>query len=265
LEFLARAALTKIHPALNADPEGDGLNLLYAFGFDLKGQPKSLPIHAVLLRLQKILPDEFNKPRREFCDFFSNVRNQELHTSDLPFESLSETKWLARFYDVCDVLCKQLKKNLSELFGTDEAGTAEGLIKALKAEKLSAVKSKISAHKKVFDEKAEEDRKSLRGQQKILSLSWRTNQTKVTCPACKCLAKLDGILERVSKPFYDEGELLVKNVILASRMECKACGLVLADVDELHIAEIEPHFEFNEATELHEYQEEDYGPVYNNM
>src|SRR5260370_861815 len=49
LEFLARSALTKIHPALNADPEGEGLNLLYAFGFELKGQPKSLPIHAVLL------------------------------------------------------------------------------------------------------------------------------------------------------------------------------------------------------------------------
>src|SRR5258706_48101 len=92
LEFLARSALTKIHPALNADPEGDGLNLLYAFGFDFKGQPKSLPIHAVLLRLQKILPDDFSKPRREFCDFFSNTRNQELHTCDLPFEALSETK-----------------------------------------------------------------------------------------------------------------------------------------------------------------------------
>src|SRR5260370_861818 len=42
------------------------------------------------LRLQKILPEEFNKPRREFCDFFSNIRNQELHTCDLPFEALSE-------------------------------------------------------------------------------------------------------------------------------------------------------------------------------
>src|SRR5258705_12791844 len=110
LEFLARAALTKIHPALNADPEGDGLNLLYAFGYELKGQPKSLPIHAVLLRLQKVLPDAFTKPRREFCDFLANVRNQELHTTELAFEGLSESKWLARFYDVCFVLCQHLGK-----------------------------------------------------------------------------------------------------------------------------------------------------------
>src|ERR1041384_1852224 len=101
LEFLARASLTKIHPALNADPEGEGNNLLYAFGYELKGQPKSLPIHAVFLRLQQILPETFTKPRREFCDYFSNLRNQELHTSELPFESLREANWLARCYDVC--------------------------------------------------------------------------------------------------------------------------------------------------------------------
>jgi hypothetical protein len=106
LEFLARASLTKIHPALNADPEGEGNNLLYAFGYELKGQPKSLPIRAVFLRLQKILPETFTKPRREFCDYFSNLRNQELHTSELPFESLREANWLARCYDVCLVLCE---------------------------------------------------------------------------------------------------------------------------------------------------------------
>ena len=51
----------------------------------------------------------------------------------------------------------------------------------------------------------------------------------------------------------------------ANRLECKACGLILADIDELHAAEIEPHFEFNEMTELHEFQEPDFGPEYNNM
>jgi len=138
LEFLARASLTKIHPALNADPEGEGANILYAFGFELKGQPKSLPIHAVFLRLQKIFPEAFTKPRREFCDYFSNLRNQELHTAELSFESLSETKWLARCYDVCKVLCEHLGKALPDLFG-EEAPSAEGLIKALKADKLTAV------------------------------------------------------------------------------------------------------------------------------
>src|SRR5439155_23530746 len=64
LEFLARASLTSIHPALNADPQDEGLHLLYGFGYELKGQPKSLPIHSVFLRLQKILHQEFTNQRR---------------------------------------------------------------------------------------------------------------------------------------------------------------------------------------------------------
>jgi hypothetical protein len=216
------------------------------------------------LRLQKILPDEFTKPRREFCDFFSNLRNQELHTSELPFEALSETQWLARCYDACKVLCEHLGKQLPDLFG-DEADSAEALIKALKAEKMTAVKSKIAAHKKVFEEKPATERRQTVLQQATLSKGWFANQTKIKCPACKSWARLQGTIERVSKPIYEDGDLFVKNVVLANRLECKACGLVLSDIDELHIAEVEPHFEYHETTDLHEYHEADLGSEYDNM
>lgn len=264
LEFLARACLTKVHPALNADPEDNGLSLLYAFGYELKGQPKSLPIHAVYLRLQRILPETFTKPRREFCDFFSNLRNQELHASELPFEGLTETQWLARCYDICSVLCEHLGKDLSALFG-NEADGAKALIRALKADKTAAVKSKIAAHKKVFDEKSAEERKQIALQQATLSKAWFDTQTKFKCPACESWARLQGTIERVSRPIYDEGELYVKNVVLANRLDCRACGLVLADIDELHVANIPPHFEYTESTELHDYHEPDFGPEYDNM
>jgi hypothetical protein len=265
LEFLARAALTSVHAALNADPEGDGVNILYAFGFEVKGQPKSLPIHAVLLRLQKILPDSFTEPRRKFCDYFSNLRNQELHTSELPLEALSETKWLARYYDVCQILCTHLKKNLSDLFGREEAKTAVELIKALKADKTSAVKTKIAAHRRVFDDKPPQQREQLAAEQELLARSWYGTRTRTTCPACGCKARLAGTVERESKPIYDEDQLLVKNIVLANQLECGACGLVLADIEELHVAEIEPHFEYYEATELHNFHEPDEGPEYDNM
>jgi hypothetical protein len=91
LEFLARSALTKVHPALNADPQQD-TNLLYGFGFEIAGQPRSLPIHSVFARLEKIVPD-FGKPQRDLCDFIGLLRNQELHTAELPFEDLKASKW----------------------------------------------------------------------------------------------------------------------------------------------------------------------------
>lgn len=76
---------------------------------------------------------------------------------------------------------------------------------------------------------------------------------------------LQGSLERVSRPFYDGEQLLEKVVVRAHRMECPSYGLALIDVDELHIAGIEPHFEYLLETELHTYHEPDEGPEYDNM
>src|SRR5688572_19030289 len=87
LECLARAALTRIHPALNADPRQD-TNLLAAFGFEVSAQPKSIPAHSVFLRLEKII-DQFGKTQRELCDFVSLLRNQHVHSAEMPYENLN--------------------------------------------------------------------------------------------------------------------------------------------------------------------------------
>jgi hypothetical protein len=52
IECLARSALTKVHPVLNADPRDDA-NVLYACGYSF-AKPRSLPAHSVYLRLEKI-------------------------------------------------------------------------------------------------------------------------------------------------------------------------------------------------------------------
>lgn len=51
LECLARSALTKVHPVLNADPRDDS-NVLYACGYTF-AKPRSLPAHSVYLRVEK--------------------------------------------------------------------------------------------------------------------------------------------------------------------------------------------------------------------
>lgn len=265
LEFLARSALTKIHPALNADPEGDGNNLLYAFGYEVKGQPKSLPIHAVLLRLQKILPEIFTKPRREFCDFFANTRNQELHTAELAFASLAESKWLARFYDVCLVLCDHLGKNPNELFGSEIAKTAKGLVTTLRTEKIGTVNERIAAHRKVFDAKSQQEQDEAKTKVTAVSWQWGRLRKAHDCPACKNKAVLQGHIESTSRPYYDGEGLMQKITVLADRLDCISCGLALADIEELHVAGIEPHFTYTEETELHDYHEYDHEAEYDNM
>ena len=55
LELLGKAALAKIHPALIADPRGEGEAILYAFGVDTN-DPKTIMANTVFKRVGKLVP-----------------------------------------------------------------------------------------------------------------------------------------------------------------------------------------------------------------
>jgi hypothetical protein len=263
LEFLARSALTSIHPTLNADPQQE-TNLFYALGFDIKGQPRSVPVHAVLARLERLVP-EFDKPTREFCDFFIIVRNRELHTTELAFQGLAESEWLPRYYRATRILCESVGQTLAELVGDEAAATGTQLIDALESDKRDEVRRNISAHKAVFDAKPEDERRRLAAEQDVLSAVWLAPTATTVCPACGSTAKLTGELERESEPMFSDGSLLVEETYLANRMECGACDLTLKDIQEIHHAGLEPHFKQVVETDLHAYFEPEYYEEYNNM
>lgn len=54
LEFLCRAALAKVHPALLADPR-EARNIFYACGLPIKGLAKSIQAKTVFLRCTEII------------------------------------------------------------------------------------------------------------------------------------------------------------------------------------------------------------------
>jgi hypothetical protein len=67
LECLARSALTKVHPVLNADPRDDA-NVLYACGYSF-AKPRSLPAHSVYLRRQvKLTGTRFKELPEQYSD-----------------------------------------------------------------------------------------------------------------------------------------------------------------------------------------------------
>ena len=49
MEFVARAALSKVSPVLNADPKQIE-NIYYALGLEGVGRPRTVPLHSVFLR-----------------------------------------------------------------------------------------------------------------------------------------------------------------------------------------------------------------------
>lgn len=263
LELLARAALTYVHPVLNADPQEDG-NILYACGFQIKGQPRSVPAHAVYLRLEKVVPN-FLKPHREFCDYMAFLRNQEIHTAELAFEPLMASKWLSKFYEVARILCEFLGRNLVDYLGKEVGESAEQLVAALNREEESKVKSKIAAHARVFRDKSPKEQRQLMQQAKLQTEDFDIGDMRHKCPACDGDALLEGGWIRDSKPFFKDDELLVERVFLAAKLKCGACGLNLTNVNEIYIAGIEPRFSQYVATDLHEVFQPEYVDEYMNM
>lgn len=263
LECIARSALTKIHPVLNADPRQD-VNLLYACGYELTSQPRSLPAHSVYIRLEKTI-EGFGKPQRELCDFVALLRNAYLHTAELPYENLTPTRWLPRFYETTKVLNGFLGKRMSDFLGDEVSASAEKLIKALNEEIIGAVKSKIAEHKKVFEGKSEEEQKKLLQASQVAALTVSFGELPQKCPACEN----DGILsgERV-KEFparYEAEELLVDVQYLGKGFKCACCGLYLKGVEEIVHAGLKTHFTETISTSLHELYEPEYEQEYDNM
>ncbi len=263
LELLARAALTHVHPVLNADPQEDA-NILYACGFQIKGQPRSVPAHSVYLRLEKVVPN-YLKPHREFCDYMALMRNQEIHTAELAFEVLKTSKWLPRFYGVVKILCEFIGKSLEDYLGDEVAKSAEKLIIALDREEEHKVKTKIAAHSKVFLDKTVKEQRALRQIAEADTGSLPTGTTRQGCPACKSHARLEGGWIKDSKPFFEDNQIQVERVFLAIGLRCTACGLKLTNVNEIHVAEIEPRFSQYASTDLHELFQPEYEDEYMNM
>lgn len=264
LEHLLRSALTKIHPALNADPQNEGLNLLHAFGFEIKGEPRAIPVHAVTARLERVL-DGFKKPQREFCDYMMLMRNEEVHTSESPFAAMKEAQWLPRYYEVCAVLNGFMEVPLESYLGTDEAETASRMIAARNSARQADIARRIAEHRGVFERKDPDDRAALAAAQAAAATVWHAPTTSTKCPACGSIARVDGAIEGTGEPIFRDGAFVVERRFLASSLTCGACALELRDIEELLLAEVEPHYTLVAHTDLHDFFQPDDLDGYMNM
>lgn len=129
LEFLARATLAQVHPALLADPT-DQKSLLFAFGFPATNKPKSIAITTVYLRCMALEP-EFTQELADACTTITERRNSELHSGDLAFEGVPTAVWLAQFYKACQVLLVRQRKTLADFLPKDEVRAANQMIEGL--------------------------------------------------------------------------------------------------------------------------------------
>jgi len=264
LEQLCRAAICGISPVLNADPQDEGASILFALGFEGKKAPKTLPMHAVIARLEQTI-EGFTLDSRKFCEGFMYKRNEEVHDSVLAFEDLAESAWLVQYYGVCKVLLEGLGKSLEDLLGRDVAKTAEKLLAEHKEDLKGEVKEQIKNHKAVFDKKDPDEKLQLAKKRPKLRLDADNSTVDIACPACQSMGRLVGVLASESQPFMREQSLLVKRTYQSSMFACGACGLKLSGVAALAAAKFDPTFTEEVEVDPHELFPMDFEEDYHNM
>ncbi|KWI50893.1 hypothetical protein WM06_17050 [Burkholderia cepacia] len=231
LEFVSRAVLANVSPALLADSK-EWDHLYFALGHTPKKpkfRPRSVDINAVLDRMQAIVP-EFTEELRGFSLEHINRRNEELHSGGTPFDGL-KTDWQARFYEVLTVLLRSLGEDLSLLLPKNESEAAARMIESFKDESAKSVKRDIEAHRTVWQSTDAVEQKKAAKQ----ATTWATRQAghRVNCPACGNHALVTG--EPISEPKRRlDSDLIVETQdYLPSKFECVACRLKITGLSRL--------------------------------
>lgn len=253
LEFILRAALADYDQTLLADAKADWQNIYSAAGYPptkTKFTPKSISTREVIDRLAEICPD-FNSEIAGFSRQHVTKRNAELHSGMISFDGEQHSSWLPQFYQTCAVLLKDCDSKLADVFGDQEAATADKLIAALADEAAKAVKATIAEFEKKWAALQDEERKKASSQASL----WATRRVghRVICPACQSDAIVTG--DAITPPTKSiAGDIITeKQEYLPSRFECIACGLKIAGLSQLTAAGLGDVFMQSQSYDASEY------------
>jgi hypothetical protein len=263
LEFLARAALANVTPALLADTEKNWSSLFHALGFtptDERFTPKSIAVSEVFKRLSAILAD-FTKEYEAFGIQHTGRRNAELHSGEAAFDGIKGSTWQPRFYQTCQILLASMGLLLADFVGEDESQVATQLITAAADESGKAVKGDVEAHKRVWLGKTQPERDILASQAAL----WAKRQTghRVECPACKSQALVVGAPVAAPLRKLDGDQISETQEYLPAQFECIACGLKIAGLSRLTVVGLADRYRKTQVYDAAEfYAPEDIYPGY---
>ena len=234
LELLARAAIASFSPTLLADPDQAQQNILHALNLgSMKGPRKSIGAQKVV-SLCKTLIAKFTDEDVKAANALINCRNDELHSGSCAFIEYSTQKWIVGFYRCCKTLSNQLGFTLEDLFGAEEAETAEAVLSNSMADVRTAVLDRISQHKKQFEEKEVGEQKLLFESNRVamIQLSYMRNH-KTKCPACGGLARMQGDPFGPERRSDEDEQIIIRQSVLPKSFDCDNCSLSLSKYGEL--------------------------------
>lgn len=244
LELLARAALASISPTLLAKPDNEHKYLLHALNRGSERVPRisldAIPVFRLCLSLfAKFTEDDYKASRA-----LVNRRNEELHSGSAAFGEYPSSKWLAGFYRACASLSSSMGESLVSLFGEEKAAVATEILKENMNNVKQHVMSTIASHKTVFQERSKEDQEKAKVEAEELGEELATQRHhRVSCPACNCVATVQGRAFGKQQVSHGDDEIIVRQVVIPRSFSCSACGLKLAGYAQLETAGLGGHYQ----------------------
>lgn len=240
LEFLARAALAKVHPALLADPQ-DGGNIMYAFGFPATDRPQSVPAKTVYVRLAFLIED-FNEQDKAACLLLADGRNREVHTGVRAFLDFPTGKWLPDYYRVASKIVAYLGHDLSDLFGVEEAEAIRDIIHDVEEKIVKEVRARVGGLKAKIAGLTEAELNARRAEKQpkfIYSISTSgVGSFRRACPTCTSYGVLTATPVGSIPPSLKGGDLIAQKILAAKEFTCGVCALELKGTQELRVVDL---------------------------
>lgn len=264
LEMILRSSVAHTSQALLADAK-DWNNTLFALekkGSVGKLSPKSIDSSEVISRAEALYP-EFTREHANFCVLHIQRRNSELHSGSLPFDGLNTSAWLSQFYAASEALLSAQSQSLKDVFGDDEATTAQTLVQAMQDSAAKSVKGTINAHKTIWDDKSPEDREKLAKQAE--DRSTRADGHRVQCPSCESIALVHGAPAGAESSTYKDGLIVLRQPMLPAHFECKACGLKIVGYSKLSACGLGGTFTSTSYADPVDYFEDDFRDRFSGM
>lgn len=233
LEFLLRAPLAKVHPALLAE-SGNGKNdsIMDAAGFPTGGKPKSVSTALVISRLNLVVTNF--KGQEGAARWLTELRNAELHSSENALV-IDQARWLPQFIRIVDVLCAHLGTTAEDLVGTELAAHGRRLVDAEDAKLRYEIQQRIDRSKALVEAL---DDATLAARRELRHRYFLQPVAQVDCPACHSQERL--LLEevRATNERLVDDEVHRDVVHIAKELSCRICELHLGGTAEIHAAGI---------------------------
>jgi hypothetical protein len=261
LEFLLRAPLARVHPALLADPNGDAIMHAagYPGGLDAK-EPKSIQATTVISRLRRIIQD-FTSDREDDATLLTGLRNRELHTSEAALASIDAALWLPRFTRVAQVICTHLGLDPTDVVGDEVMEQGRVLVDAEDKKLAHEVFIRIATAKAFSEHLIDTE---VNDRYNSAQPARGGGAQLVDCPACGLQVAIELESIRTTNERLDEGEILRDVIFIAKGLDCPVCGLELRSTAEMKAAGLPQQYTRTETESFEDrymssYEPDDYG------